>query len=74
MRLFAWLSALAVGLLCAALYLLTKDDSQQDPCLTPQSDVSAAILAGEDEQDALANRAMLQRKLCEQRPPDAKPE
>ncbi|EED32971.1 hypothetical protein NOR53_1160 [gamma proteobacterium NOR5-3] len=45
-------------------YFLTRDPSQDDPCLVPQNDISAAILGEDGDQDALANRAMLQRKLC----------
>ena len=59
------LSALVIVGLGALAYYLTTAPSQSDPCLTPQNDVSAAILADAEDQDALANRAMLQRKLCE---------
>ncbi|WOJ95881.1 hypothetical protein R0137_11570 [Congregibacter brevis] len=59
------LSAFVVIGIAALAYFLTLDASQSDPCLNPQSDVSAAILAEESDQDALANRAMLQRTLCE---------
>ncbi len=57
-----------VVLIGAALYLLTRHASQEDPCAYPDSDVSAAILADDpDATDALANRAILQRGACEQR-------
>ncbi|GAB5414376.1 MAG: hypothetical protein Cons2KO_19790 [Congregibacter sp.] len=55
-------SLLCIGL---ALYWLTLDDSQSDPCAALENDTTAAILGDSKDQDALANRAMLQRKLCE---------
>lgn len=48
-------------------YFLTLDPSQQDPCLTIQNDISAAVLSDDADQDALANRAIVQRKACEDR-------
>ncbi|MFT4768887.1 MAG: hypothetical protein ACI8RN_002026 [Glaciecola sp.] len=69
-RVLSFLSfALLVGL-GAVAYLLTSDPSQEDPCINPQNDISAAILGDEADQDALANRAMLQRKMCEARAAD----
>ena len=61
------LSAFVVLGIAALAYFLTLDASQSDPCLNLQNDVSAAILAEDQDQDALANRAMLQKKLCEKR-------
>jgi hypothetical protein len=73
-RAVALLSLLLTLLIAGALYLLTLDPSQEDPCLDPQSDISGAILADDEDQDALANRAMLQRKLCEKPPPKTRPD
>ncbi|MFK8041135.1 hypothetical protein [Congregibacter sp.] len=61
------LSVFVVIGIAVLAYFLTLDASQADPCLNPQNDVSAAILGEDSDQDALANRAMLQRKLCEER-------
>lgn len=55
---------LIVGLALLA-YFLTLDPSQQDPCLSIQNDLSAAILSDDADRDALANRAIVQRKACE---------
>ena len=55
-------------LIVALLYLLTEHESQEDPCATPQNDVSAAILADDaDDTDGLANRAIVQRGACDPR-------
>lgn len=59
------LSLLIVLGIAVLAYFLTLAPSQDNPCLNPQNDVSAAILGDDKDQDALANRAMLQRKLCE---------
>lgn len=59
------LSLLIVLGITVLAYFLTLAPSQDNPCLNPQNDVSAAILGDDKDQDALANRAMLQRKLCE---------
>lgn len=64
LRFISLLLLVGIGVL---IYLVTSDPSQEDPCLTPQNDISAAILGEDGDQDALANRAMLQRKLCEKR-------
>ena len=64
-RIWGALGLVAFGALALAAYWLTLHESQQDPCATPQNDVSAAILAGDrDEGDGLANRAILQRGNC----------
>lgn len=56
-------SLLLLVTLVTALYWLTLD--QQDPCDNPQADISAAILAdGDENQDGLANRAILMRGAC----------
>ncbi|WP_439102402.1 hypothetical protein [Congregibacter sp.] len=59
------LSVLLIAGCALFAYFLTLAPTQDDPCLNPQNDVSAAILGDDRDQDALANRAMLQRKLCE---------
>lgn len=61
------LSVFVVIGIAVLAYFLTFDASQSDPCLNPQNDLSAAILGEDSDQDALANRAMLQRKLCDER-------
>ena len=66
-RVLRFLSLLVLLGLGALAYFLTSDPSQDDPCLNPQNDVTAAMLGDDADQDALANRAMLQRKLCEER-------
>lgn len=66
-RALGFISLLLVVGIGVLIYVLTSDPSQEDPCLTPQNDISAAILGDDADQDALANRAMLQRKLCEAR-------
>ncbi|MEP4484774.1 MAG: hypothetical protein ABJ013_04010 [Halioglobus sp.] len=60
--LFKACAALAVTTLLLALYWLTL--VEEDPCANAQSDVSAAILAEGDNQDGLANRAILMRGAC----------
>jgi len=59
---FKAIAAIAIATLILALYWLTLVD--EDPCANPQSDVSAAILAEGDDQDGLANRAILMRGAC----------
>lgn len=66
---FKSIAAITVATLLLALYWLTLVD--EDPCANPQSDVSAAILAEGDDQDGLANRAILMRGACE--PDNQKP-
>lgn len=56
------LSVVSIG---AAVYWLTLDASQADPCLAPKNDTTAAILGSDDDQAGLANRAMLQKQLCD---------
>lgn len=54
---------IAIGV---ALYVLTLDPSQDDPCIASQNDISAAVLADSSgDSDALANRAIVQRGKCE---------
>jgi hypothetical protein len=51
----------------ALLFWLTWTEEQEDPCADPQRDVSAAVLADDaGDQDALANRAIIQRGGCEE--------
>mgnify|MGYP001814237156 FL=1 len=51
----------------ALLFWLTWTEEQEDPCAGPQRDVSAAVLADDaGDQDALANRAIIQRGGCEE--------
>lgn len=66
-RALGLLSLLLVVAIGTLAYFLTSDPSQQDPCLNPQNDISAAILSEGGDQDALANRAILARRLCEQK-------
>ena len=56
--------ALAI-LLLAALATLTL--YEEDPCATPQADISGAVLADEEDQSGMVNRAILERAACEQR-------
>lgn len=61
------LSLLLVILLIGVLATLTQEE--EDPCANPQADISGAILADNpDDQDALANRAILMRGNCERKP------
>ena len=51
----------------ALLFWLTWTEEQEDPCADPLGDVSAAVLADDaGDQDALANRAIIQRGGCEE--------
>jgi hypothetical protein len=59
---FKLAAVITVATLALALYRLTLVD--EDPCANPQADVSAAILAEGDDQDGLANRAILMRGAC----------
>ncbi|MEP6391094.1 MAG: hypothetical protein ABJ056_14365 [Halioglobus sp.] len=59
---FKAFSAIAITALLLALYWLTL--VEEDPCANARSDVSAAILAEGDDQDGLANRAILMRGAC----------
>lgn len=55
-----------VIVLIASLAELTQDEI--DPCANPQADISGAILADNPEdQDALANRAIIMQAQCEGR-------
>lgn len=61
---FIFASLLLAITLVTALYWLTL--SEVDPCDNPQADVSAAILAdGDEDQAGLANRAILMRGACD---------
>lgn len=67
-RLLSTLGAVVLLGVAALLYFLTLDETQQDPCTDMQNDISGAILSGNDaDQDALANRAILQRGACKPR-------
>jgi len=58
------LTFVAVVLLIAILAWLTLSD--EDPCASPQSDISAAVLAEQEgDQDALINRAIIVKGDCE---------
>jgi len=59
---FKIIAAVAVATLVVALYWLTL--TEEDSCASAQSDVSAAILAEGENQDGLANRAILMRGAC----------
>jgi hypothetical protein len=62
LRAAALLMVITLG---AALYWLTLD--QSDPCASPQTDISAAIIAeGDNDQGGLANRAMIMRGACDE--------
>ncbi|MEH6517885.1 MAG: hypothetical protein V7742_14495 [Halioglobus sp.] len=62
LRAAALLMIITVG---GAMYWLTLD--QSDPCASPQTDISAAIIAeGDDDQGGLANRAMIMRGACDE--------
>ncbi len=58
------LSVIAVLLLVAVLAWLTAEP-ESDPCMDVDRDVGAAVLADENDQDALVNRAILVRGKCE---------
>lgn len=66
---------IAAGLLLAVFaiaLLATLTEAPEDPCADPQQAISGAVLADEPgDQDALTNRAMLERARCEQRRRDA---
>ena len=66
---FKAIAVTAVATLLLALYWLTL--VEEDPCANPQPDISAAILAEGEDQDGLANRAILMRGAC--KPDDQKP-
>jgi len=58
------LTFVAVVLLVAILAWLTL--SEEDPCASPQSDISAAVLADQEgDKDALINRAIIVKGDCE---------
>ncbi len=57
-------SFLLVVLLIALLAKMTQD-TEQDPCANFQQDISAAVFADEEDQDALLNRAIIMRAQCE---------
>lgn len=52
-----------VVLLTALLFWLTQSDNS-DPCAQLENDLSAAVLAENEDQSALTNRAILMRKDC----------
>ncbi len=56
----------AIGLV-VLLYRLTLDDSVQDPCAQPQSDISGAVLSDEQDQDAMVNRAIIMKGRCREK-------
>ncbi|MCR9184602.1 MAG: hypothetical protein NXH81_04310 [Halieaceae bacterium] len=59
------LSLVAVLLIIAVLAWLTTEP-EPDPCSALNQDVGAAVLADESgDQDALVNRAIIQRGDCE---------
>ncbi len=56
-------SIFTVLLLVAIMAWLTQTD--EDPCLRPQSDISGAVLADQEgDEDALINRAMIMKGNC----------
>ncbi|MEZ5554692.1 hypothetical protein [Haliea sp.] len=59
------LSLVAGLLIIAVLYWLTLEP-EKDPCSALNQDVGAAVLADDNgDQDALMNRAIIQRGDCE---------
>ncbi|GAB5449849.1 MAG: hypothetical protein Hals2KO_01770 [Halioglobus sp.] len=56
----------AIGLV-VLLYRLTLDESVQDPCAQPQSDISGAVLSDERDQDAMVNRAIIMKGRCKKK-------
>ena len=66
---FKAFAAIAVTTLLLALYWLTL--VEEDPCANAQADISAAILAEGDDQDGLANRAILMRGACKPENPES---
>lgn len=67
-RLLSTMGIVVLVGIATLLYFLTLDETQQDPCVDMQNDISGAILAGnDDDQDALANRAIVQRGACKPR-------
>ncbi len=63
-----WFKALifffVVGMI-ALLYWVTLVDTE-DPCASPQADISGAVLADDPgSQDALVNRAIIMRGACD---------
>ncbi|MEM1114049.1 MAG: hypothetical protein AAGI11_19190 [Pseudomonadota bacterium] len=61
------LALAAVVGVAALAATLTRTGQESDPCAEPQQDISAAVLADEQDQDAMINRAMLVRAECEGR-------
>jgi hypothetical protein len=67
-RVLSLLGLLVVLGIAAFLYVATLDETQQDPCADTQNDISGALLSdNDDDQDALANRAIAQRGACKPR-------
>jgi hypothetical protein len=57
------ISILVVILLIAVMAWLTY--TEEDPCASPQADISGAVLADPDgDQDALVNRAIIIKGKC----------
>jgi len=57
------ISILVVILLITLMAWLTH--TEEDPCASPQSDISGAVLAHPDgDQDALINRAIIMKGKC----------
>ncbi|QFU75965.1 hypothetical protein EY643_09990 [Halioglobus maricola] len=60
-----------VGAVLLIALLATLTLYEEDPCANPDLDISGAVLAEEEEQSAMVNRAIVERAACEQR--EAKP-
>ena len=61
---FVFASLLLAVTLVTAFYWLTL--SEVDPCDNPQADISAAIIAdGDQDQAGLANRAIIMHGACD---------
>lgn len=58
-----WLLLAVAATLFGLIVLLTWPGEQADPCVQDQA-VSGAILAEDDDQDGLANRAIIVRGEC----------
>ncbi len=64
-RTLATAVAVAAGILVTAL-LAWLSSGESDPCSAPNADIGAAVLADQNgDQDALINRAIILRALCE---------
>ncbi|AQA18932.1 hypothetical protein BST95_12470 [Halioglobus japonicus] len=54
-----------VLIVIAVLAMLTL--YEEDPCANLQNNVSGAVLADDEDQSAMVNRAIVERSACEER-------